>query len=102
MDSVHMPVGCGAWPAFWTVPVGPNWPAGGEIDVFEGVDYNTYNQASLHTARLLPSGDDCTIPNDFGGTGVLITPTDCTSNATVNEGKYCDHPKLRLAMDDSD
>ena len=24
---------CGSWPAFWMV--GPNWPAGGEIDIYE-------------------------------------------------------------------
>ena len=24
LDLAHMPVGCGTWPAFWTV--GPNWP----------------------------------------------------------------------------
>lgn len=35
MDSVHMPTGCGTWPAFWSN--GPNWPAGGEIDIVEGM-----------------------------------------------------------------
>lgn len=35
MDSVHMPTGCATWPAFWSN--GPNWPAGGEIDIVEGV-----------------------------------------------------------------
>ena len=34
MDSVHMPTGCGTWPAFWSN--GPDWPAGGEIDIVEG------------------------------------------------------------------
>jgi beta-glucanase (GH16 family) len=31
LDLVHMPTGCGTWPAFWMV--GPNWPNSGEIDV---------------------------------------------------------------------
>ena len=35
MDSVHMPTGCGTWPAFFSD--GPNWPAGGEVDIVEGM-----------------------------------------------------------------
>lgn len=59
MDSVHMPTGCGTWPAcksdhypvlncqltFWLVWTnGPNWPAGGEIDIVEGINNYTNNQ----------------------------------------------------------
>lgn len=29
MDMVHMPWGCGTWPAYWLL--GPNWPYTGEI-----------------------------------------------------------------------
>lgn len=29
LDAVHMPWGCGAWPAYWLL--GPNWPSNGEI-----------------------------------------------------------------------
>lgn len=47
LDIERMPVGCGLWPAFWTV--GDNWPYGGEIDIVEGVNRNQYNAATLHT-----------------------------------------------------
>ncbi|KAG8984131.1 hypothetical protein FRB93_006710 [Tulasnella sp. JGI-2019a] len=78
MDATHMPVGCGVWPAWWTV--GPNWPNNGEIDIVEGVNMNTYNQCSFHTA------DGCTITSDFGGSGDLVAETDCSANLTGNQG----------------
>lgn len=84
LDALHMPVGCGVWPAWWTV--GPNWPNGGEIDILEGVNFNTYNQVSIHTG--VQNGADCVIPSDFGGTGTLVTGTDCTSSNTVNQGEF--------------
>ncbi|KZT58392.1 glycoside hydrolase family 16 protein, partial [Calocera cornea HHB12733] len=60
-DIKHMPVGCGTWPAFWSN--GPNWPAGGEIDIIEGVADATHNTASIHT------NPGCTIPYDYGASG---------------------------------
>ncbi|KAF8581538.1 glycoside hydrolase family 16 protein [Ramaria rubella] len=48
MDANAMPTGCATWPAFWTV--GPNWPQNGEIDIVEGVNQQTNNQMTLHTA----------------------------------------------------
>ncbi|KAF1992129.1 glycoside hydrolase family 16 protein [Aulographum hederae CBS 113979] len=64
LDLAHMPVGCGTWPAFWTL--GPNWPNNGEIDIIEGVNKNMFNAMTLHTSV------NCTIA---GGTqtGKLVT-----------------------------
>ena len=50
-----MPTGCATWPAWWSfgkeVPGDPRttWPNLGEIDIIEGVNVNTQNQAALHT-----------------------------------------------------
>ena len=80
LDLAHMPAGCSTWPAFWTLSQQGPWPAGGEIDIIEGmcppissprsaksltrtlsragVNLNTQNQATLHTSP------GCTIPSD--------------------------------------
>ncbi|CEL57634.1 putative glycosidase C21B10,07 OS=Schizosaccharomyces pombe (strain 972 / ATCC 24843) GN=SPBC21B10.07 PE=3 SV=1 [Rhizoctonia solani AG-1 IB] len=78
LDAVHMPYGCGTWPAFWSN--GPNWPNGGEIDIVEGVnDYQT-NQASLHTKA------GCTIPQEYGSSGTLAASLNCAAHETGNQG----------------
>ena len=53
LDLVHMPWGCGTWPAYWLL--GPDWPSHGEIDIIEGVNTLTQNAISLHTS------DNCSI-----------------------------------------
>ncbi|KAI0316251.1 concanavalin A-like lectin/glucanase domain-containing protein [Amylostereum chailletii] len=82
MDSVHAPTGCGTWPAFWTN--GPNWPTTGEIDIMEGVNNYTSNQATLHTNA------GCELPNtnlqSLGASGVLVSGTDCAAASTGNQG----------------
>ncbi|KAL0240401.1 hypothetical protein I308_106653 [Cryptococcus tetragattii IND107] len=83
MDAVHMPYGCSVWPAFWTQ--GPNWPAGGEIDISEGINLRTNNMVALHT-----TGGTCTISNSSSMTG-SITYDNCDisqnsdSGCTVND-----------------
>jgi len=82
IDLVHMPVGCGTWPAFWTC--GPNWPSGGEIDIIEGVDNQATDLTTLHTNNGCDmSGED---PNSFTGhwsTGSQGNPADnCSTGAT--------------------
>ncbi|KAJ7102408.1 glycoside hydrolase family 16 protein [Mycena belliarum] len=83
MDAVHMPTGCATWPAFWSN--GPNWPIGGEIDIVEGVNDYTNNQATIHT------GPGCNLPSDNPGKlGVSATAvlggTDCAAATSGNAG----------------
>jgi len=49
LDLNHMPQGCGTWPAFWLC--GPDWPNYGEVDIIEGVNLQTNDQATLHTSN---------------------------------------------------
>jgi hypothetical protein len=47
---------CGSWPSFWTANL-TQWPAGGEIDVVEGVNSQWYNHYALHaTPTCVQSG----------------------------------------------
>lgn len=82
LDSVHMPTGCGTWPAFWSN--GPNWPAGGEIDIVEGVNTNTENQATIHT------NPGCTLPSSnsqtLGISGTVTGGTNCAAAESNNAG----------------
>jgi len=50
LDVRHMPEGCGTWPAFWLTDE-PNWPVNGEIDILEGVNYQTEAKTALHTTK---------------------------------------------------
>ncbi|KAJ7903959.1 glycoside hydrolase family 16 protein [Mycena leptocephala] len=83
MDAVHIPTGCATWPAFWSN--GPNWPDGGEIDIVEGVNSGTTNQASIHTAAgcSLPTDDPATL----GVEAAAVTGgTDCAAVASGDAG----------------
>lgn len=63
---------------------GPNWPSGGEIDIVEGVNDYTNNQATIHT------DPGCTIPtsnsNQLAITGTLVGGTNCAAAQTGNQG----------------
>ncbi|KAF2739283.1 hypothetical protein EJ04DRAFT_609386, partial [Polyplosphaeria fusca] len=78
LDLLHLPVGCGTWPAFWTVGLG-DWPANGEIDIIEGVNDATGNDASLHAAG------ECTVSKDVDQTGKWKS-TDCNIGHDKNQG----------------
>jgi len=77
----HIPYGCATWPAFWMV--GPNWPAGGEIDILEGVNLNGNNQMTLHT------NPGCTHDPNAGETGSLGSVSDCNSANGANGNAGC-------------
>jgi len=76
-DFAAMPSGCSLWPAWWSV--GPNWPAGGEIDVLEGVQAQGNNAYHLHTS------DGCTLDSSQQMTGT-IQGTQCLSSNGDNNG----------------
>jgi len=82
LAAKHIPTGCGTWPAFWTN--GPNWPAGGEIDIVEGVNAYTTDQSSIHTEPgCNMSSDNSTI---LGITGTVIGGTNCAEAETEDQG----------------
>lgn len=72
-DVAHMPVGCGTWPALWSF--GPNWPASGEIDILEGVNSQSSNEITLHTAE----GCTMTQGSAIAGTKMASNAADCGS-----------------------
>jgi len=80
IDLDHMPVGCGTWPAFWTV--GPNWPNGGEIDIIEGVNVQVNDATTLHTS------DGCDMshedPNSFTGKWGIGSQNNPADNCYIN------------------
>lgn len=59
--------------------VGPNWPNQGELDIYEGVHLNTYNQITLH------SSPGCTPSVGPGGeTGRRVANADCGAGGGYN------------------
>jgi Glycosyl hydrolases family 16 len=51
VDLLHMPAGCGQWPAFWlTDDDDGKWPVNGEIDIVEGINYQSNAKTALHTS----------------------------------------------------
>ncbi|KAF7310530.1 GH16 domain-containing protein [Mycena chlorophos] len=83
LDAVHMPTGCGTWPAFWSN--GPNWPTGGEIDIVEGINNYTDNQSTIHTAPGCALTTDN--PAQLNATASQVTGgTDCAAATSGNAG----------------
>lgn len=49
-DFAHIPESkCGVWPSFWLNGLAEPWPAGGEIDLIEGVNLMSANQITIHS-----------------------------------------------------
>jgi len=82
-DMLHVPYGCSVWPAFWSVA--PNWPTGGEIDTFEGVNMELNNEMTLHTEP------GCTLANATM-TSTIINSTDCNFQDNGNSGCGVEDP----------
>jgi len=89
IDVLHMPEGCGTWPAFWMYD--EPWPLKGEIDIIENTNLATGNAAAMHT------GTNCTMKHvaasAFQGAwnpGLLAQPAaDCyvkAAHQTENQG----------------
>jgi hypothetical protein len=74
---------CSVWPAFWSEAA--NWPIGGEIDTFEGVNMVHNSQSALHTEP------GCTVV-DAVQTSTLVVSTDCSFKANQNEGCATQNP----------
>lgn len=46
----------GAWPAFWLLAENAQWPAGGEIDIVERLNYDSIVYQTVHTYYTLKLG----------------------------------------------
>ncbi|GME25382.1 endo-beta-glucanase [Neofusicoccum parvum] len=91
LDLNHMPVGCGAWPAWWTLGESEEWPRGGEIDIIEGVNTNLNNTNKIYTSSgcSITGMGQTAIADSFdcaNGCGSASTRTD-SYGAGFNNGK---------------
>ncbi|KAL0960920.1 hypothetical protein HGRIS_005928 [Hohenbuehelia grisea] len=82
-DMFHVPFGCSVWPAWWSQA--PDWPIGGEIDTFEGVNQVTHNQMGLHTT----TGCNQVSPVQ---SSTLVNSTNCDHLADSNLGCIVTNP----------
>ncbi|KAK6343259.1 hypothetical protein TWF730_010855 [Orbilia blumenaviensis] len=81
LDIVHVPHGCGTWPAIWLSDIDPDiWPKHGEIDIIEAVNQgNKGAQFTLHTT------DGCQMDVKRKQTGTTLS-TNCLNSTNYNMG----------------
>ncbi|KAJ6513505.1 glycoside hydrolase family 16 protein [Mycena vulgaris] len=77
-DIVHMPQGCGTWPAVWETDEA-TWPRGVEVDILEGVNDQGTDQVTLHTSP------GCSMPASRTQTGSSLQ-LDCSTAVNGNTG----------------
>lgn len=75
---------CSVWPAWWSQA--PDWPSGGEIDTFEGVNQVTLAQMGLHTEP------GCTQNSSTESSSTLVNSTDCSYLTNSNQGCIVTNP----------
>jgi hypothetical protein len=85
-DIKHMPAGLATWPAFWTV--GADWPNHGEIDIIEGINTNTQNQYTVHSAPGCEIDTSSSAPLGFKVSSIAssVGHTSCGSSKSSNTG----------------
>jgi len=86
-DMTHVPFGCSVWPAWWSQA--PNWPQGGEIDTFEGVNQVTMNQMALHT------NTGCNLDQSSASLTGIVNSTDCAAADNSNQGCVVTNPSTQ-------
>jgi len=86
-DMTHVPFGCSVWPAWWSQA--PDWPKGGEIDTFEGVNQVTMNQIALHTEP------GCDLDKGSASLTGMVNSTDCSFQANSNQGCVVTDPRTQ-------
>jgi hypothetical protein len=88
LDLDHMPAGCGQWPAFWLTDA-ENWPDHGEIDVVEGVNYQSRAKTALHTS------DQCSM---FAHVDLQTSMTGHWDRATGLPDTFTGQPDLNTSL----
>ncbi|KAL0260005.1 hypothetical protein SLS55_005748 [Diplodia seriata] len=90
VDVMHMPSGCGTWPALWMLGDG-DWPANGEIDILEGANDQASNYMTLHTSGV--EANACSIDavpasGDDGSGALGYSKTDYTGTVASSNCAY--------------